>query len=68
MAFIRASGAITPRAWAFPGFFESNGNGVRLSKAVVFRPGRVPVIAASRWEAAKPYAADTPDAVRGPRA
>ena len=26
------------------GFFESNGNGVRLSKAVVFRPGRVPVI------------------------
>ena len=26
------------------GFFESNGNGVRLSKAVVFRPGRLPVI------------------------
>src|SRR5882724_2562457 len=26
------------------GFFESNGKGVRLSKAVVFRPGRVPVI------------------------
>ena len=26
------------------GFFESNGNGVRLSGAVVFRPGRVPVI------------------------
>ena len=26
------------------GFFESNGNGVRLSKAVVFQPGRVPVI------------------------
>src|SRR5437879_12613653 len=24
------------------GFFESNGNGVRLSKAVVFRPERVP--------------------------
>ena len=24
------------------GFFESNGNGVRLSQAVVFRPGRVP--------------------------
>src|SRR4030081_2646310 len=28
----------------FSGFFESNGNGVRLSKAVVFRPGRVPVM------------------------
>src|SRR5713226_7057698 len=26
------------------GFFESNGNGARLSEAVVFRPGRVPVI------------------------
>ena len=26
------------------GFFESNGNGVRLSKAVVFPAGRVPVI------------------------
>ena len=26
------------------GFFESNGNGVRFSKAVVFRPGRVPVV------------------------
>ena len=26
------------------GFFESNGNGVRLSKAVVFQPGRVPVL------------------------
>ena len=26
------------------GLFESNGNGVRLSKAVVFQPGRVPVI------------------------
>src|SRR5216684_2992430 len=26
------------------GYFESNGNGVRLSKAVVFQPGRVPVL------------------------
>src|SRR5262249_27013325 len=26
------------------GYFDSNGEGVRLSKAVVFRPGRVPVI------------------------
>src|SRR6201997_4085610 len=26
------------------GFFESNGNGVRLSEAVVFQAGRVPVI------------------------
>jgi catalase len=26
------------------GFFESNGNAVRISKAVVFRPGRMRVI------------------------
>src|SRR4051812_37094542 len=26
------------------GVFESNGKGVRLSKALVFRPGRVPVL------------------------
>src|SRR5271167_4535940 len=26
------------------GYFESNGNATRLSKAVVFKPGRVPVI------------------------
>jgi len=26
------------------GFFESNGNGLRVSKAVVFQPGRTPVL------------------------
>src|SRR6516164_8052536 len=26
------------------GFFESNGKGVRLSRAAVFQPGRVPVL------------------------
>lgn len=47
------------------GFFDSNGNGVRLSKAVVFRPGRVPVIGRFSLGGGQPYAADTPDAVRG---
>jgi catalase len=47
------------------GFFESNGNGVRLSKAVVFRPGRVPVIGRFSLGGGQPYAADTPGAVRG---
>jgi catalase len=47
------------------GFFESNGNGVRLSKAAVFRPGRVPVIGRFSLGGGQPYAADTPDAVRG---
>jgi catalase len=47
------------------GFFESNGNGVRLSKAAVFRPGRVPVIGRFSLSGGQPYAADRPDTVRG---
>ena len=47
------------------GFFESNGNGVRLSKAAVFPPGRVPVLGRFSLGGGQPYAADTPDAVRG---
>ena len=34
------------------GFFESNGNGVRLSKAAVFQPAVCPCWAGSRWGAA----------------
>src|SRR5438876_3095111 len=47
------------------GFFESNGNGVRLAKALVFRPGRVPVLGRFSLGGGQPYAADMPDAVRG---
>src|SRR5438093_6917455 len=47
------------------GFFQSNGNGVRLSEAVVFRPGRVPVIGRFSLGGGQPDVADTPDAVRG---
>ena len=47
------------------GSFESNGNGDRLSKAAVFRPGRVPVLGRFSLGGGQPYAADTPDAVRG---
>jgi catalase len=47
------------------GFFESNGNGVRFSKAVVFRPGRIPVIGRFSLGGGQPYVADMPDAVRG---
>src|SRR5947208_1362208 len=32
------------RGMAVSGFFESNGKGVRLSEALVFRPGRLPVL------------------------
>ena len=47
------------------GFFESNGNGVRLSKAAVFRSGLVPLIGRFSLGGGQPDAADTPDAVRG---
>ena len=47
------------------GFFESNGNGVRLSRAVVFQPGAVPVIGRFSLGGGQPYAADMPDTVRG---
>jgi catalase len=47
------------------GYFQSNGQGVRLSKARVFRPGRVPVIGRFSLSGGQPYAADGPAAVRG---
>src|SRR6516164_6924964 len=47
------------------GFFESNGNGVRLSKAAVFRPGRVPVLGRFSLGGGQPYAPDRVSAVRG---
>ena len=47
------------------GFFESNGNGVRLSKAAVFQPGQVPVLGRFSLGGGQPDAADTPAAVRG---
>ena len=47
------------------GFFESNGNGVRFSKAVVFQPGRVPVIGRFSLGGGQPYVADSATAVRG---
>ena len=47
------------------GFFESNGNGVRHSRAAVFQPGRVPVLGRFSLGGGQPHAADKPDAVRG---
>jgi catalase len=46
------------------GTFESNGQGVRLSKAAVFRPGRVPVIGRFALAGGRPYVADAPTAAR----
>jgi catalase len=47
------------------GFFESNGNGVRLSKAAVFRPGPVPVLGRFSLGGGNPFAPDTVSAPRG---
>jgi catalase len=47
------------------GFFDSNGGGVRLSKASAFQPGRVPVIGRFSLGGGLPYQADKPGTVRG---
>jgi catalase len=47
------------------GFFDSNGQGTRLSKALVFRAGRVPVIGRFSFGGGDPYVTDAPDAARG---
>jgi catalase len=47
------------------GSFESNGRGTRLSKAVVFKAGRVPVIGRFSLAGGNPYIADEPEIVRG---
>jgi catalase len=47
------------------GFFDSNGQGTRLSKAVVFGTGRVPVMGRFSFGGGDPYVGDAPDAVRG---
>jgi catalase len=46
------------------GYFESNGRGTALSKAAVFLPGRVPVIARFAFAGGQPYVADAPQIVR----
>jgi catalase len=46
------------------GYFEGNGNGVTLSKSVVFAPGRVPVIGRFAFGGGLPYIADDVHTVR----
>ena len=47
------------------GYFDSNGNGTRISKALVFQASRVPVIGRFSLGGGDPYMADSPGAVRG---
>lgn len=46
------------------GYFEGNGNGVGLSKAAIFAPGRIPVIGRFALAGGEPYATDTAHNVR----
>lgn len=46
------------------GYFESNGQGQSLSKALVFRPGRVSILGRFALAGGQPYAADTPQTIR----
>lgn len=46
------------------GHFDSNGNGMGLSKAVVFEPGRAPVIGRFALAPGKPFIPDTGTEVR----
>jgi catalase len=46
------------------GSFDSNGEGVALSKASLFKPGRVPVIGRFALAGGQPYQADAPHTVR----
>jgi catalase len=47
------------------GYFQSNGQGMRLSTASEFQPGRVAVIGRLSLAGGQPSAVDTPVAVRG---
>jgi catalase len=47
------------------GSFESNGRGTRLSRAVVFTAGRVPVIGRFSLAGGNPYVADGPEMICG---
>ena len=46
------------------GYFEGNGNGMALSKAAIFAPGRMPVIGRFSLSGGDPYAADEAHTVR----
>jgi catalase len=46
------------------GYFESNGHGLALSKASVFRPGRAPIVGRFAFSGGQPYVSDAPGTVR----
>ncbi len=53
-----------PKGVGVSGYFASNGRGAALSKAVVFKSGRVPVIGRLALAGGQPFASDTAASVR----
>jgi len=47
------------------GFFDSNGQGTHLSRSVVFRTGRVPVVGRFSLGGGNPYVSDARDTIGG---
>lgn len=47
------------------GYFQSNGNGSAISKAILLQPGRVPVVGRFSLSGGMPFQTDTPGQVRG---
>jgi catalase len=50
---------------AVTGYFDANGDGAELSRAAVFRSGRVPVTGRFSLAGGNPYGADNPATARG---
>jgi catalase len=69
-AFERANGAHPgfrrnhAKGIGVTGYFESNGRGAALSRAAVFKPGRVPVVGRFALPGGQPFVSDTPGSVR----
>jgi catalase len=53
------------RGVAVTGYFDGNGNGAELSRAVVLRAGRTPVTGRFSLAGGNPFGADTPATARG---
>lgn len=54
-----------PKGVGVTGYFDSNGQGERISYALAFRPGRMPVVGRFSFGGGLPNVVDAPDTPRG---